>query len=737
MLNPASGWRTALFVGVLVAPAMAVETRVWDQSEMADFSRGSIKNLALRSDGHIALGAAPKELDSTSVPYLWAVARDSAGTIYYAGGAPTGATTKVFRLQRNGKPSVLAEIPGLEIHALAVDKQDRLYAAILPDAKIYRVDKTGKPQLFFDAKCKYIWAMAFDAAGNLFVGTGDTGVIYRVTPDGNGTKFFDSEENHVRSLIIDSSGNLIAGTEPSGLVIRITPAGQSFVLYETNKREVTAVAEHNGQIYAASVGSKIAPAVITGPAPVLPPSNPTPATGVGTPRPATPPTAAPALGSISANITGGSEIYRIGKDGFAERIWQSSSDLAYALAFDSAGHPLIGTGNKGIIYRVDSDQLWTQVASMPPTQVTAFLQDGTNIYAATGNVGNLYLLSPDSANTGTLTSDVFDAHGFALWGKAHVTADKRRGTVLLETRSGNVNNPENHWSPWSAVNVSAEGGQLQSPPARFLQYRLTLKCEGSDSPDVSVVDIAYLTKNIAPRVRVVEVAPFNYRPPAGAGVLERNVNAAGSPVSLTLPPIGQKRGAAPGGGTEGGSGATTLQYSKGFLTIRWASTDANEDTLQFKVELRAKDGGAWRTLKDKLTDHFYSFDTTAFPDGEYVARVTASDAPANIPSEALTGSLDSDPFHIDNTAPDIVDVKTTAAPQGGTRVTWTAKDATSWLAKAEYSVDGGEWALVNPENKVTDSRTLSYELLVPAGQSLALRVFDENDNVQVKQVTLR
>ncbi len=77
--------------------------------------------------------------------------------------------------------------------------QDRVYAAVLPDAKIYRIDKTGKPQLFFDPKCKYVWAMAFDHSGNLFVATGDSGLIYRVTPDGKGSKFFDTEETHARS----------------------------------------------------------------------------------------------------------------------------------------------------------------------------------------------------------------------------------------------------------------------------------------------------------------------------------------------------------------------------------------------------------------------------------------------------------------------------------------------------------------------------------------------------------
>ena len=76
----------------------------------------------------------------------------------------------------------MPDLVGLEVHALAIDSHDRVYAAVLPDAKVYRIDEKGKPELFFDAKCKYIWSMAFDRSGTLYVATGDAGVIYRVGP---------------------------------------------------------------------------------------------------------------------------------------------------------------------------------------------------------------------------------------------------------------------------------------------------------------------------------------------------------------------------------------------------------------------------------------------------------------------------------------------------------------------------------------------------------------------------
>jgi hypothetical protein len=209
------------------------------------------------------------------------------------------------------------------------------------------------------------------------------------------------------------------------------------------------------------------------------------------------------------------------------------------------------------------------------------------------------------------------------------------------------------------------------------------------------------------------------------------VMPSGAPASLSLPAVGQHKAASPPS-AESSSGSATLQYNKGYLTVRWNAGDPDGDPLIYKVELRGKNDSIWRTLKDKLQDRYYAFDTAAFPDGDYIVRVTASDAPGNTPSDALTSSLESDPFTIDNTPPEITAVKITGS--GSKRqVAFTAKDALSWIDKAEYSINGGEWTLLEPVNKVADSQTLDYTLEVPAGQLVAVRVFDEDDNVAVRQ----
>jgi hypothetical protein len=729
---PPAFHRAAAMLLLAAIPILAVDTHVWEQSDQADFVRGTAKHLSVRSDGHVTLAPEFKELDSTTVPYLWAIAQDSKGTVYYACGTPTGATTKILALSPGSKPRSFAELSGLEIHALAVDGKDRLYAAVQPDAKIYRIDHNGKAELFFDPHAKYIWAMAFDHSGSLFVATGDSGLIYKVAPDGKGTEFANTDETHARSMVLDEAGNLIVGTEPGGLVLRISPKGERFVLFQTRKREVTAVAERNGVLYAAAVGTK--PAAVSGPPPVLP-STPAPANPSGGVRIATaPPAPAPPVGSFSASISGGSDFYRIQKDGFAERPWDSGSEIAYAIAFDAAGRALLATGNKGVVYRIDSDQFSTELLNAPPTQVTAFLQGKNDvIYAVTGNVGNLYSIGPGLETSGSLESEVLDAGEFSYWGKIHTTSTANGGTVGLEARSGNLNNPQHDWSPWKRVPIDSLGGQIDAPPARFLQYRVTLTSSPEGiSPDLSAIEIPYLPRNVAPKVDQVEIAPVNYRQAQSTSLLERTLEPSGSPASLTLPTVGARRPSSSGPPSES-AGAATLQYSKGYITLRWSASDQNHDSLLFKVELRAKDASRWRVLKDNLQDTHYSLDSQEFPDGEYIARITATDAPGNPPSEALSSSLESDLFTIDNTPPEITGMR--SENSGGNRVIhFTAKDTLSWVAKAEYSVNGGEWVLLQPTNRVTDSQMLTYELRTKPGETVAVRVFDEDDNVVVKQI---
>ncbi len=716
---------TLLAAMALAVNVFAVDTKFWRQDDQSDFQKGTLKSLSLRSDGRLSLGPAVAEVFDASAPYLWAVARDSKGNLYAGGGGSDASAARLFKVDASGKSSTLVDLPGIAIQAIAVDNSDRVFAATSPDGKVYRVDSSGKAEVFYEPKAKYIWALAFHGP-DLFVSTGDPGEILRVAPDGKGSVFFNTGEMHARSLAIDSKGNLLVGTDPSGLVIRVSPAGTGFVLYQTAKSEVSALAvAPDGDIYAAALGVRGVAAAAPGPAGVVPlaPSGPPAVSPVPIPGPVFPPAS-----HISAATSGGSEVYRIAADGSAQKVWTDAQALVYAIAFDGSGRPILGTGNRGILYRIDSPVLSTRLTDLAPTQVTAFYSaPGGALYAATGNVGKIYRIGPGLAAEGTLESDTFDAGRFSRWGRLSLTPSVPG--LQVWTRSGNLDRPRQNWSEWQPASISdsagVEGsGVVASPSARFLQYKLALR----GSQEVSSVTVAYLPKNVAPEVSVVDVTPPNYRfPPPSVG-------ASPSRQSINLPPINSRsRTSAPA--TIEIPTPSSMSYAKGYMSARWDADDDNDDDLIYNLEIRGVQETEWRPLKDKIREKYYSWDSSAFPDGQYQVRVTASDEGSNPSAEALTGSQVSEPFVVDNTPPEVT------GAVSGTVVRWKAHDALSIITGAEYSIDGGEWKVIEPVTKLSDSRSEEYELptgrLSAGGHVVAIRVTDDYDNQSVSQVTIR
>ncbi|MBZ5618272.1 MAG: hypothetical protein LAQ69_05975 [Acidobacteriia bacterium] len=729
--------RLPVLLAALAASAalFGSQTRTWSQSDYADFEKGVIKNLSVRSDGLLTLAPHSRELFDTSSAYIWALAQDSKGNLYAGGG--TGA--KLYRIPPDGKGKMLADLDALEIHAIVVDSKDRVFAATSPDGKVYRITGNAKPEVFYDPRQKYIWGLAFDSKGNLFIATGDQGEIHRVTADGKGKVFFKTDETHVRSLAIDPNDNLIVGTDPGGLVLRVSPAGEGFVLYQMAKKEVTAVAvARDGSIYAAAVGAKQAPA----PAPVPAPPPPAPATvTVNAPGTIPPPGARPAApppGSVgaAAGVSGGSEVYRIELNGNPRRAWSHAQDIVYAIAFDSTGHVLLGAGNKGNVYRIESPSVYTAMLIMPATQITAFQpgRDG-HLYAATGNVGKVYEIGPAVEHEGAIESDVFDSSMYSMWGRLSFEGKLNGGGVAVVTRSGNLDQPQKNWSPWSSPITTPKGGRIHSPAARFVQWKATLTADSAGhSPELESVDVAYLPKNVEPRVDEIEMTPPNYKFPPPP------VPPSSPAQTLSLPPLGRRQAqSAPSISLDVTTSTPAMQLAKGFVGARWLASDPNGDTLVYTVEIRGVNESEWKLLKDKVAEKYISWDSTAFPDGEYRLRIMASDAPSNPPSDALTSRMEGDPFIIDNTPPKITGLAATRAA-GKLEVRWHAADALNNIGKAEYSLDGGEWTVAAPVTKLSDSPELDYVLSLDAGpgeHTIAVRVEDDYENLAADKVVVK
>ena len=171
---------------------------------------------------------------------------------------------------------------------------------------------------------------------------------------------------------------------------------------------------------------------------------------------------------------------------------------------------------------------------------------------------------------------------------------------------------------------------------------------------------------------------------------------------------------------------------KGYRTLTWKASDVDGDPLSYDIEVRPADSNRFLLLRKGLKEVFYSFDTTSLPDGDYVFRVTASDAEAN-PEDKKVASRETSPVRIDNTPPVIRKVSS-----GPGLFEFEAADALSPILEAEYSVDAKEWIRVEPNDGLSDSPVERYRIhLEPKqrGGFLLIRVTDSSRNVAAESFT--
>jgi hypothetical protein len=420
--------------------------------------------------------------------------------------------------------------------------------------------------------------------------------------------------------------------------------------------------------------------------------------------------------------SGGSDVYRIAADGSPARIWTSREDIVYALAFDSHDSLLAGTGNRGHVFAIGGHDEFSDLLKAPASQVTGFAKaPGGGLYAASSNLGKIFLLGPGPESEGTYESDVFDAKVFSRWGRAEFRGS---GNVELLSRSGNVDNPDRNWSPWKQVDLKRDS-EMGVPPARYAQWKAMLHA-GNPRPAVDTVTLNYLPKNVAPEIDDVSVQMgVRYQPLAKSSGLTLGTDVSGSSGSHFESPV-------------------PSTHDRDSIGVKWSAHDDNDDQLTYSVFYRGDGETRWLLLKEDLTDKAYSFDASLLPDGGYNIKVVASDAPSHSPGEALTATKESRRFEVDTTPPRVENLSATV--EGAQiHVRFRAEDGFSNIKRAEFSVDAGEWKYVEPTGQLADAKVEDYDFTVPlegvkdadSEHVVVVRIYDKFENMGAAKTLLK
>src|SRR5690606_8574449 len=269
----------------------------------------------------------------------------------------------------------------------------------------------------------------------------------------------------------------------------------------------------------------------------------------------------------------------------------------------------------------------------------------------------------DGSGGGTYESSVLDAGSFADWGRIWWHSN---GSVQIQTRSGNTEEPRSTWSEWTNA-----GAKVMSPPGRFLQWRVVFP--GGSNASLSDVNAAYLTKNIAPEVLALTILPANIglapNPPVpiDPNIISSGLDPQDFGLSAVIPP-------------------PRKIYQRGAVSFQWTAEDRNDDKLVYDVFYKRFSEREYKPLAAGIAENFYTLDGLSLADGQYTIKIVAHDISSNTAALALSGERISDPFQIDNSQP----VVTALSAAGGT-VRFKAVDRSGYIVRAEYSINGGEW----------------------------------------------
>jgi hypothetical protein len=704
-------------------PAPAAKVKVWHHHTAAHHDKARLRHAVLSNEGALRLSRQLKPLAALEATHVWDVVEDKFGNLF----AATGDEGKLYKVSPEGKVSVAYTSPDCQILALALAPDGTVYAGTGPSGLVVCIPPGGKTRVLAEDLGSYVWSLAYDhETRTVYAGTGPKGRVYQVTPDGKASVFYATRQEHILALALGAQGTLYAGTDKGGLVYRIDRKGKGFVVYNAPQGEVRSLLVTPAGLYAgtsspsrrggsgggSSTASEGSFTPVEGgktsrvgkqdkqdkqekqdrPAPRARARKPEVIrASAGNSSSASSSSEEPKTNSASAApapASGENSLYRIAPDGTVRELFREKAMVLCLMR--RQGRVLVGTGMQGQLFEVDeATKERVEVARLDHGQIHCLCRraDGS-VVLGTGDPGKLYVLQDRYAGKGTVVSDVLDAKIISKWGALSWKASTPAGTkVTVAVRSGNVAEPDDTWSDWSAEQADPEKARVTAPPARFLQYRVTLTTENARvTPTVKAVAVRYMTTNQPPEVTGVEVPDLDA-------------------VNLEKP-------------------------SK--LKVKWTAVDPNEDELTYSLYVRKEGWKNWVQIEEDLTKREYQWDTSAMPSGVYRLKVVASDHKENAPEDALTAERVSARFAVSHAPPAVV-VRVAGVEGDRAVLEATGTAPLVRLTEAAFAVNGKKWVPVFPTDGLFDSRTERFRFktapLRPGTYVLVLRVRDAAGNV--------
>ncbi|MGR3318328.1 MAG: hypothetical protein ACUZ8O_07575 [Candidatus Anammoxibacter sp.] len=760
--------------------AAGATTKFWKQNRYKDFSRGNVNNVALHSNGNVMLAPKTEDITGINASYVWCMAMDQYGNIF----AGTGNPGVVYKITKQKKAIEIFRLPeGMHVLSMVTDNNGNIYVGTAPKGIIYKINNEMETDMFRDLPATYIWDLVTDNNGNLFAATGNNGKIYRIHEGGEAEVILDSEATHILDMEIDANNVIFACSEPFGLIYKITPKGKISVLFDAKEEEVHCITlGNNGTLYAGTASGgkphirfpKWQMPKMTAPIPANSSNSVSNGNinqwadfglvdkrlGDGQAIDTEDMKAGKWLSNIERLLspinltTKPNVVYRILPNGNAQRILKLDEGFILSIISNNANRIYLGTGNKATIYQIEqplsehdelnSTEQITTLFNVESSQVLSLLKiDDNKLYVGTGNNGSVFKISNEFSTSGIYESSIHDASINAKWGRISWNTNIKEGTTItLFTRTGNSKKPDRTWSNWQASLTAPPieetnqypneiSGIIQSPPARLIQYKAEFTTINKyATPILKDVSISYLPDNQPPEISNVSIKNNGNSQSATSKAEEEEEEEEE-----------EKTEEKPDQSTADKNNNTTEKIASQLIT--WDVKDPDNDQLLCTIFFKDVNETNWRLLaKDIQGQNSYTWETDSIDDAKYQIKILVSDRLDNPIERELQTEMISRSFIIDNTKPEISNIRISKTDKGNYTVTGTVSDNMSNISSMRYSVDVDteNWTSVFPIDRLFDYRNENFSFTVSemtkGKHSVTINTTDAEENKGSAEISI-
>lgn len=533
--------------------------------------------------------------------------------------------------------------------------KDKIFIGVSSPAKIYLLEK-NEIKLLFELKEKKVLAMG-EVNGEVYVGTSESANLYKIKGE-KLEEVLKTKEEGISAIYKTKKGDVFLGTYGKGLILKFD-GKNSKILYNSELQQITQFSEDrdNNLYFLASDFPKMDQK------------------------------------EKIQNVISIIGVYD--KKGRFNKIKEFKDFFVNSIFFDERLNSLLYGGTDGKFYSL-KDEKECLLYEFQQKEVSFIFKN----FIITSNSCQIYQIK--KAQKGIYLSEVLDPKRSSKWGKIFWNGD---GNIEISVRFGEKNEIDESWSEFtlpckdkvcSFENISS-----------YAQIKVEIKGEGL------LENLLWISKpiNLPPKIKSFKILKPGEVFIKGALPSDNTIIEATNPDKYGMfttidfpPPEGKEKG-------------LKKAYKKGFITLIWEASEPDNEEVEYFLDFQASGDNKWFPVfkGEKIT--FFSFDTTALPDGFYRFKLTAYDLPEREKVEEFSPLI-----YFDNTPPEIKFKKEKEF------FIINVKDK-SRLIKAEFSCDGNPFKISKPTDGILDGLEENFKLKSENCSFLVFRAMDSFYNI--------